>query len=82
MKATGFVLQETTHKETSEVMNRIMVQFEDDSMLKLFLKGEKCSDVVSTIKADRQLALNSIIVLTGEFGQYAMISGAKTLEVF
>lgn len=82
MKATIFKLQEVINPNTGEVSQRISVVFDNGEVIRLYAR-DGVDAAVATIKANRELAINSVrVVRDGLFGAYCVLSNAKDLEEF
>lgn len=77
MKATSFRLVEATNPNTSEVVKKIKVMF-DNAMSYNLLTDLTVED----IKKDRDTLLAKVELREGEFGKFAVISRVTILEEF
>ena len=80
MKATTFLRQTVTNPNTGEETERLAVQFDNAKVLRMYLRGRDLDEVITAIKADKEAHIKRVVVATGEFGDYAMFSGAVTTE--
>lgn len=83
MKATTFKLQEVTNPNTGTISQRIAVAFDNGDVIKLFTRNATVEDTVVKIKADRDAAIKSVVVINdGQFGKYCILSNAVDKEEF
>lgn len=78
MNFTKFLLQEVTNPETAEVSQRIMVATDTNQLIRLFHPNHSIED----IKKDADSIRKSLIVGESEYGKFAYIPQAITLEEF
>ena len=82
MNAQTFLRQTVINPETSEETERLAVRFDNGKVLRMFLPKDSgtLEEVFTAIKADKPTALKKVNVKDGDFGEYCMLSSAKTTE--
>jgi hypothetical protein len=78
MNFTKFLLQEVTNHTNGEVSQRIMVATDTNQLIRLFHPNHTLED----IKKDADSIRKSLVVGESEYGKFAYIPLAITLEEF
>ena len=80
MEATKFLRQTVINPNTGKESERIAVKFDNCKVIRLYFGDATLEETIETIKADRQDALDRVVIRDGEFGEYCVLSRAKTTE--
>jgi len=82
MQVEKFLLQKVVNPETGEEMKRIAVKFDNLRVLKLYIGDDNIDDVITSIQEDRDSIIKRIVVKSGDFKDFCVITKAITLKEF
>lgn len=82
MKAVSFKKIEVVNPTSGVVSTKVNVVFDNGVDMNLLGRDMTTDELIAHIKLDRQAALDQVVVRNGQYGQFAVLSQAKTLEEF